>query len=571
MLCCTRGGDRPALRRLAAALPTLIVVAAVAACVLAVPSASANGPASDPMSSPSCYLASGCSGMGTVPSVGSGQTVPPNSGFGGVALAIPALGAGLGEIPLEPLVWGLGSVGIGVGAAWVGWEIGSTVYHTWLKGLLTDTGSFSVCGTWRWQEVNGDPFGIGHSNYSYLHAMCGPNNSDTFAASPHSSAVTDMAGYEFWHDVINYSGLTHGVLYTVSSTYCNGSSPCYVRADALSDILPFTGPYTTEPPGMSLTVTSGWADPSTGKGVTSQAWPYGSGPSTPTAECKQADYLLPCSSVSPNAGPVQPAYGWPSGWPTNSDGTLADGFASPDINDIRCVVSASFACPQPGTDGTNEFDSTGAPLISMPNCYGITAGQCEGEIDTALSDAGSSVTAAFSTVVAPTYDPEIAAGLVQATIFAAGTLSDATSTTLEMNEPVPDGNCESETAYPHASTTQQSKGLVDAKGRVKCTTDQTVTFTVKLWKCSSEPIVSDAGAPAAVIDELNGGAWGCNTSWTSNPYTVDVVANQWSNQEPAFADEGPDPTAYYIAATYGTGLDPSISQMRPGGSMVVQP
>lgn len=560
----TSAHRRAGLLARSVSLRTVVLAAAVSACIFAVPNASADGTGSDPATSPSCYLPSGCGGTGTAPSVGSGQTVPPNSGYGAVAFAVPLFGTGLGEIPLEPLVWGLGSVALGGAAFGVGWEIGSAIDHTWLDGLITDTGTFSVCGTWRWVEVSGDPFGIGHSNYSYLHAMCGPNNSDTFAASPHSSGVTDMAGYEFWHDVINYSGLTHGTLYAVSSTYCNGSSPCYMRADALSDILPLTGPYATEPPGMGLTVTSGWADPSTGKGVTSQAWPYGSGPSTPAGECKQAGVLLPCSSVSPTGGPVQPAYGWPSGWPTNSGGTLADGLGNPDINDIRCVISASFACPQPGVDPTtNDWGSSGGPKITMPDCTGISIADCEADVNAALATAGSSAEAGFDTTIAPTYDPNVPIGAVVATVPAANTQqSDVSSVELEENEEEqPAQFCSAHSDIYHPS--QHNAGNMLAVFYLKyCnfTSSPNVLLSAEAWNCTSKPEEN--------LELITTGSWGCVQD---GPPVSDysVTANGARSGSPGYLN-GPayDPSKWYVAYVWSNYDSPVVG---PAWSEVTGP
>jgi hypothetical protein len=485
-------------------------------------------------------------------------TSKADSVIGALADDLPGLGIDLAESPVTDLIPGLDVISISAQVGLLSLVVGASLYHIYYQGTVAPTINITHCNSPTFQGGPGDPFGTGVDNIRILHARCGVSNSDTFAASPKNSFSTEGQWWSFWNYVINAT--TVGGLYPVAAVYCHGKSPCYVRGAPLSEILTLAGP-SSQTHGTSES--SCWANPSTGTGITSQADPYNCGQSTPNPQCLQESVILPCSSVSPTGGPVGPAYGWPSPWPN-------DEYANADANELRCELSPqTFGCPQAAADGSGESDSTGGPLITMPNCQGLTVGECEGEIDSALASAGSSTTAAFSTTVAPTYNPNIGAGLVQATIVAAGTVAAIDAVTIEINEPQSDGNCQSQTAYPHTSTTQLGRGLVDAKGRVQCATDQTVTFNVELWKCTSRPDVS--ASPDEVIDQLNTGAWGCDTSWPAGPFSVDVVAGAWSPQKPAFATEGPDQTAYYIAATFGPGIDSSISQMIPGSSMAVLP
>lgn len=260
---------------------------------------------------------------------------------------------------------------------------------------------------------------------------------------------------------------------------------------------------------------------------------------------------LPCSSVDPNGGPTSPA----DGWPRHFGG---DGYASAEANTYRCALDPSqFACPT--ADADSDYASSGGPLITMPNCYGMTIGGCESAIDNALSAAVSTTTAAFSTVAAPTYNPALPVGVVVATIAAAGTLSDASAVTMELNESTPSGNCQSKTQWPHPSTTQQSYGMMLVKGQVICTTDQTgLSVNVILWKCTSEPDPSTDNLQSS----LDLGTWGC-VELKNAPYSVSVAANIWSTELVAAASEGPQAGAYYIGSTTGIGVDQSFSQVVP--------
>jgi hypothetical protein len=191
----------------------------------------------------------------------------------------------------------------------------------------------------------------------------------------------------------------------------------------------------------------------------------------------------------------------------------------------------------------------------MPNCYGFSVDACEALINGALAAAGSGTTAAFSTVVAPTYNPALPDGAVSATISAAGTFAAAAAVTMLLNtSSPPPTQCISRTHFVHVSGTQMSYGKMLVKAQVTCPTDNTVSFTTTIYKCTSRP--------DPVLAALAAGNWGC-APIASELKSVTVIANVESKQLATAALEGPDPGKWYIASTVGPNVALSLSQETP--------
>jgi hypothetical protein len=83
--------------------------------------------------------------------------------------------------------------------------------------------------------------------------------------------------------------------------------------------------------GQAFGIWTGWADPTSGAGITKAAPTYGSGPTNP----------------QPQSGPAQ---------------TTADGFPDGDRNGINCRLDHSYDCPTPNPDGTTWGDPGGKTI-----------------------------------------------------------------------------------------------------------------------------------------------------------------------------------------------------------------
>jgi hypothetical protein len=525
---------------------------AMFAGVLAVTASTAVAdPTSDPLSDPNCYSTAGCGNGTSVPSAYNNPV--PAAAIGGLPWALPRLGTGLLEDPVLWTVPGLDSIFLAGAATYLSYEVGSSIYHHWFQGHVTDTVTDSHCNSWGWEVFRGDPFGIGVPNGAYLHARCGIGNDDTFAGSPKNSFSTEGQWWSFWTYVISAQGIVHGVLRQIDASYCHGKSPCYTRVASLDSVTNLTGPLSTAPSGTS--VSAGWADPSTGNGVTRTANPWNSPPTSPTSQCLQGGVTMPCTSVSPSGGPTSPAGGLPSGWSN-------DGFANADANYFRCNLSpATFACPAITGDGT-DWSTTGGPLITMPDCYGMTVAACESTVDAALAAAGSSATAAFNTTVAPTYNPSLPNGVVTATIAAASTLSDASSVTAEVNEEASPQECTANIENYHKSEHSPDQTyMLSVFYAIKCNFNSPpqVLLSAKAWACTSKPS-QDEGA-------IENGQWGCVLDAAVSNQAVTV--NTSGPSTPATLNGLPyDPTKWYISTAFSNYTDPVVFQ---GWSQAVPP
>jgi hypothetical protein len=531
----------------------LVVACATAIAVGLTPYRStAASPTPDPLTNPSCYLSTGCGGGTSIPDYADGHSPVNNGTVGDMAALVPALAVGLAEDPISWTIPGLDLISLGTSAVYFSILVGSALDNVWYQGTVTDTMTGTACSAWKWKEMNGDPLGIGLSNAAYVHARCGIGNDDVYAGTPSGSPYS--AAYGFYHYVLNSATIHHGAVYPVTATLCGGLSPCYVRADTVDHVLNRTGPFHTKTRGSS--VSSGWADPWTGHGITQQADPYNGGPSSPNPQCTQGGVSMPCSSVDPNGPAVQPKDGLPNPW-------ASDGYSNPEGNNLRCQLSPqAFGCPQVSTDDPSDWATTGGPKISMPNCYGLSQGACQGAVIAALSAAGSSVSPGFTTTGAPTYDPNIAIGAVAATISAAGMQTDATSVVEEINEEQqPAQECSAHMEYYHDSKHEGHMLSVFYVDRCNFSSPPNVLLNAMAWACTSEP------SQDATMLAMN--AWGCVPD--ASAFDVPVTANGYLKGSDAYLNgQLCDPTKWYIAyaySNYDTPLVfPSWTQVLPPDS-----
>ena len=175
-------------------------------------------------------------------------------------------------------------------------------------------------------------------------------------------------------------------------------------------------------------------------------------------------------------------------------------FSNPNINQYRCLVDPThWGCPSVDTDD-GTWSTSGGPFISIPNCYGESVADCESAINGALASAGSGVTAGVTVSKSPTYDPNIALGVVEATSPGAGTQADASTVAVEVNSDDSSGACDSETHNFHWSKAGQT---MVAKAWITCGfTSPSVSVTGVAWACTQEPL--------PIQTALDSGSWGCS-------------------------------------------------------------
>lgn len=519
--------------------PRFATAAAAAALVVAVGlggagAASASGPASDALVAPACWSSGGCGSGASIIDYIEARAALTSDSVGAFGFDFGRLATATEAIPKPWLVPGLTQVSLAVAAFAVGWEIGTTARHIWMEVSEANVSS-GYC-------FNEQYIYYGSSGTYAWHGTCANNSVGVGTPTRGSGSLPYNDAYAAME---TQSG---GSFVAKPASDCNNFSPCYTYEIPAADFWAMYPFGQTQPSGTNTVAYSGWANPATGAGITTTAPAPNSGPTSPDYQCVQAGVTMSCDAVDLNGGPVTPAEGLPPPWVT-------DGYADPEANNLRCQLEPSvFACPIATSDGS-DWESTGGPLVSIPNCYGQPVSSCESAVNQELADAGSVVTSSFSVTAAPTYDPGIALGLVEATIAAGGTVADASDTTIETNATSPDVNCKSNADYPH---TMKSTGWtkVGAKGWVTCNSDQTVSLQVQLFQCSSEPsasisaLTSDCGEPIATAT--------CQLT---------VLAYRPSSECPAVASEGADPNAWYMSYTSGTGVDAAYSQAIPGNTM----
>lgn len=254
--------------------------------------------------------------------------------------------------------------------------------------------------------------------------------------------------------------------------------------------------------GQAVNGTYGWANPATGAGLE----PQGSGTLVPAPTAlSSGDPTTICLTQ----GGVRSCGG---GWSGSVDNPLSG--ADPGTqNLVRCVVDpADYVCPTPSSDG-NGFSSNGGAAGPMPDCYGLSVGDCEAAILEVRPDA------VFTVTTASTADPNVADGLVISTTPTAATDPTPGQVGVSVNPDTGDPqSCTGRTENPHWSDTPPVFTML-AKGYVTCNYTGETTVTMTMWMCTSSPT---GGNP----DALTGGAYGCGVVATVPATPVTVVADK---------------------------------------------
>jgi hypothetical protein len=313
----------------------------------------------------------------------------------------------------------------------------------------------------------------------------------------------------------------------------------YIPTDSMTAALPVDQfqPYTNQPYGTSV----GWPNPANGHGVTSDADPFGGGPTNPTP-CYLSNGATTCS------GTPDPSI--PFGIPGLSADPI---YSDAEANEMRCQIDPhNWGCP--AVDSGTDWADTGGPKITMPDCYSMTVEACASTIDAALEDAGSGTTAAYSVAVAPTYDPRLANGLVVATLAAAGAWAAASSVTIEVNESQSGQWCQAQIDNYHLSKTSGYATPISYVRLSYCnfTSPPQVFLSAAAWACTSEPT-----RDAALLDTH---AYGCYRVAEMNQLPFDVIGGvaPASGNQYLVGNVPYDGSKWHIASVWSTTTTPMV-------------
>lgn len=519
------------------------------------PAALASGTVSAAVTNPSCYLSGGCGGGASVIDYVDANAAAPDQAVGGFGSDLVSLGLDTEAVPEPWWVPGLSSIALGAAAFDVGLKIGTTADHFWYE-FQADEVAAAGCTNESYifayppSGYTGPTVGGSGTQTYFMRANCGGPVVLTGTPAHYNGSGAYNAYYSMTQ------GLVKGAEYAVNANDCGSNAPsCYVYAVDPTTMFTGEGITSSQPSGANHTATVGFANPSTGAGLTTTAPGFGTGSFNP--QCVQGGVTMSCGSVDPNGGAVTPANGLPSTWGE-------DGFAVANANWMNCQLQPNiFACPGLSADGGGGWSSTGGPLITIPNCYTQAVTDCETAFDDALAAAGSVVTPAFTTTIAPTYDPNVPVGAVVATIPAEGTIADASTVVLEVNEEEqPTQYCSATAENYHLS---EHTGVMLAVLYVQyCnfTSPPNVYLRAVAWACTSKPDSNYA--------DLSAGDFGCVPD-AATPGDQTVTANGYLPGTKAFLN-GPayDPTKWYIAYVYSVCdapfVEPGFSQAVPPGT-----
>lgn len=497
-------------------------------------------------------------------------------------------------LPKPWLVPGLQTVALSWAAFGAGWEIGSAIDAKWLHidgaGLGSmagepTTGTYVTGVKWTWYpeeagrtDLGGNPLPAGWyltstlwngtSNEGAYSGLAGwPCSGDPFWTNTCNTgeaeyrAIGALAANLQWLTVGEQCAIPGGP----SATDVGPGQSCPPsRAPSYSEDLgpvqlayiPSAGAFQVASPvqdyvggsDQPVDVSSGWANPATGSGITSNAVPFGSGLENPT----------PCVTYTDGSGSAcgESAPSDPGPYSFPPDFSSDPGFGDPNVNAIRSLIDpANWGAPSADPSGS-DWATTGGPKVMLPDCYGESVDACEAAIDDAVYATGASYDAAFTEVPATTYDGSLPTGVVLQTTPGPGALANSDYIELIVNEP--SGTCYTKTDYPHQSGTRPQIGI-DAKASVMCNdAPQTVTMTTYLFECSARPTVKDYASLAGDSD--------CTmftgTDETKNPLTVTVpVPFEWFGDTLAFTGSPAKSGYFYIAVTTADNALPSVSEL----------
>jgi hypothetical protein len=404
-------------------------------------------------------------------------------------------------LPEFRFVPGLQTITLGATAFAVGWKIGSALNTRWLhlngEGLGT-SGTFDTIDVQpQWVHATDlsqiQPYFPAIDGYYLKFSNTTGNRSITYCDStpvytdgiqqcPQISGLTQAASTRLFNADYDYA-VARFPANIVWKSGTNCPQQCFPSGGVILTDTQFEQALAVDQPLQSYTgqpagVSTGWADPGSGAGVTTTAPTYPNGPSNP----------------NPQKDPVR---------------VITDGFLDAWRNEINCRLDPTdFECPTTNPDGT-EYTSDGGQIVAVPTCYGMMVAACED----AVSANGGNVD--FTVAIADSPDPGVADGRVAATTPSSRVLGNPTTVTITTNPANgnPEG-CTSETENPHWSPPERA-GSVLAKGRVTCNYTGSVDVEMTLWKCAEPPF----GDPVS----LAAGEWGCSPA-ALTAKSVSVIA-----------------------------------------------
>jgi hypothetical protein len=526
------------------------------------PSASAAASVADPLSSAADWSTAPSGGYSISDAV-SGSIPIDAFDPGGVLIPGPwgpatsSAEAASEVIPLVDTIPAMQAVVIGLTAFGVGWEIGSTVNTKWLHlggvGLGTMTGAPTGITGFGFRYVStglGGYYGQSDSGYQLRLCTSGAYPCNTYASifvkpgtgssCPDSTSQPCNAEWSFITARYPFGPQSTGPYISTGPVTSFGAHYAVVIDEPeIPSTFPIDQPlqpFTNQP----VNITSGWPTPGGPGTVPGTTAPPLNGGTTNPHPCFNANGARTCTGSptndNPNGTPLIPGIG---GDPI---------YGNPNNNQYRCLIDpTNWACPTVGDDGS--WDRSGGPLITMPDCYGLTVAACESAINGALALAGSGVTAAFSVVPSATFDPNIDTGLVASISPSAGSHADASAVVVTENDENNTGTCASETHNMHWS---KNGGTMLSKGWITCgfNSPPDVSVSGAAWVCSQLP-----GEDQAALDA---GQWGCSRVATvSQNFTVEAGVRQG----PLLIGSGiPWQNAYFISTTFGSVVQQSWSQ-----------
>lgn len=517
-------------------------------------------------------------GCGVLSVISGDCSVPSDAfspGSGGMTLdpvdadALSVVQEGAEVLPAFSTLSALSTLVLAAGAFQLGWHIGTTVNNKWLHlyGVgLGDTSGFST---------GGGTMSVSAAKWVYrtTTVTCGTGctfnnpagwvltyfqqygNAWNMGYYPGCYGDTLCPGTTYWADQGVESieaKAPHAVVYTMT-----GCSSCVIdgHVPAILEI-PTQGmnhsviadqplqPYT----GQSSDISSGWASPSTGAGVTSPAPGFNGTPQSPQP-CVLISGTLTCL----NGGSPSSAYSLP-----NEQGDGDPGYQDPATNLIRHVVDPSEWLHPPKSDDGTDFTGTGGPVFTMPDCTGMTTGDCEAAVESAVSATGAGFTTAFTEAAAATYNASLPNGALVSTNPSAGAAADPSAVELDVNESDPTSWCRGYANWPHYSTSTAGVGPgMLIKGQVLCPFTGTVDAQLELWICSAWPTGSDA---SSIGSDPN-----CSSMKTC-PQTLIVVADKKTKPSDFVCATGKPEVAgsWYVGAISGAQILPDISEKTEG-------
>lgn len=287
-------------------------------------------------------------------------------------------------LPALSTISALGTISLGVGAFTVGWHIGNSLNNKWLHldgaGLGTSsgdpgTGAIVTSPEWFLRSTTGayaTPAWAAMEKYS----CNGQNYGLILTAWFNIAPGTPEACYSAAKKNFEASNGSKGKWVYVSTQYGSVGQKLYDSYAWVIDAsaMPKLGLVQDEPmqpyTGQTTTLSTGWANPATGAGVTSTAPSYGS--SNAPAPC-----FYDLSTNAPVCTGAAPTSSYSiEGLLTNGDPNFSD----PGTNLVRGMMSpGSFAPAAPAGDG--NWATTGGPLITIPDCHGLTVADCEAAVD----------------------------------------------------------------------------------------------------------------------------------------------------------------------------------------------